>query len=61
VLGGKGTTAHADAVALNAGTLAWAVGKTPTLRAAVGRAREAIAGGGAGRRLQRLVELSHVA
>jgi anthranilate phosphoribosyltransferase len=59
LLGGKGADVHADAVALNAGTLAWATAKEPTLRVGVQRAREALAGGGALRRLERLVELSH--
>jgi len=59
LLGGKGTTPHADAVALNAGTLAWATGKAGTLRDGVRLAREALAGGGGLRRLERLVELSH--
>lgn len=61
LLAGKGSPTHADAVALNAGTLAWATGAFPTLAAAVGAAREALAGGGAGRRLARLVEVSHSA
>jgi anthranilate phosphoribosyltransferase len=59
LLEGKGMDAHADAVALNAGTLAWATGHAPTLRAAVTLAREALAGGGGRKRLERLVELSH--
>jgi anthranilate phosphoribosyltransferase len=59
LLEGKGHSTHADAVALNAGTLAWIVGKADTLRESVGLAREAIAGGGAGRRLVMLKELSH--
>lgn len=59
LLEGRGVDAHADAVALNAGTLAWAVGLAPTLREAVRLAREALSGGGGLRRLERLVELSH--
>lgn len=59
LLAGKGSQAHADAVALNAGTLAWATGQAPTLRDAVRRAGDALAGGGGLRRLERLVELSH--
>ena len=59
LLGGKGHPSHADAVALNAGTLAWAVGIAPTLRDSVRLAREALDGGGALRRLERLAELSH--
>ncbi|MGQ0702176.1 MAG: anthranilate phosphoribosyltransferase [Gemmatimonadales bacterium] len=58
VLEGKGSRAHAEAVALNAGTLAWATGKLPTLRAAVRVAREVLGSGTAARRLTRLVELS---
>ena len=59
VLAGRGAPAHADAVALNAGTLAWAVGHTATLREACRLASEALAGGGALRRLERLAELTH--
>ena len=59
LLGGKGTTPHADVVALNAGTLAWATGTAATLRDGVRQAREALAGGGGLRRLERLAELSH--
>ena len=59
LLAGRGQAAHADAVALNAGTLAWATGKAPTLREAVRLAHEALQGGGGLRRLERLVELSH--
>ena len=59
LLGGKGSTTHADAVALNAGTLLWAVGKAATLKEATRRARAALDGGGCLRRLTRLAELSH--
>jgi anthranilate phosphoribosyltransferase len=59
LLEGKGSDVHSDAVALNAGALAWATGKAPALREAVRLARAALAGGGGLRRLQRLVELSH--
>ena len=59
LLAGRGTDAHSDAVALNAGTLAWATGTAPTLREAVRLAREALAGGGGLTRLERLAELSH--
>jgi anthranilate phosphoribosyltransferase len=59
LLDGGGLDTHADAVALNAGTVAWMVGKAATMREAVGLAREALRGGGAGRRLSRLAELSH--
>ncbi len=59
LLEGKTPGAHADAVALNAGTLAWMLGVRPTIREAVSLARDALAGGGAARRLSRLAELSH--
>ena len=59
VLAGKGSPTHRDAVALNAGTLVWAVGLAQSLREAVARGREALAGGGALRRMERLAELSH--
>lgn len=59
LLEGKGSATHADAVALNAGTLAWAVGKAATLKEGTRLAREALDGGDCIRRLSRLVELSH--
>lgn len=59
LLAGKGSTAHADAVALNAGTLAWITGRVATLRDAVRLARQALDGGGCLNRLERLAELSH--
>jgi anthranilate phosphoribosyltransferase len=59
LLEGKGAAAHADAVALNAGVLAWATGIAPTLRQATRLARQALDGGGGARRLSRLIELSH--
>lgn len=59
LLDGRGHRTHADAVALNAGTLAWILGLRPTIREAVGLAREALGGGGAAGRLSRLAELSH--
>ena len=59
LLEGKGRPAQADAVALNAGVLAWATGHAPTLRQATRRARQALDGGGAAVRLGRLAELSH--
>jgi anthranilate phosphoribosyltransferase len=59
LLEGKGHAIHAAAVAFNAGTLAWSVGKADTLRKCVSLARDALAGGGAGRRLALLKELSH--
>ena len=59
VLEGKAPPACADAVAFNAGTLAWVTGRASTLAGGVAQARGAIAGGGAARRLARWVELSH--
>jgi len=59
VLGGQAAPAHRDAVALNAGTLAWVTGHAASLAQGVARAREALAGAGAARRLARWVEMSH--
>ena len=59
LLEGKGRPAQADAVALNAGVLAWATGHAPTLRQATRMARQALDGGGAALRLGRLAERSH--
>jgi anthranilate phosphoribosyltransferase len=59
LLEGRGPEAHRNAVALNAGTLAWVVGRTDTLAQAVALALAAIAGGGGAKRLARLAELSH--
>jgi len=59
LLEGKGRPAQADAVALNAGVLAWVTGMAPTLRRATRMARQALDGGGAAVRLGRLAERSH--
>lgn len=59
LLEGRGHRAHADAVAINVGVLAWATGFAPTLRHGSRLARQALDGGGAARRLSRLIELSH--
>jgi len=59
LLEGKGRRAQGDAVALNAGVLAWATGFAPTLRQATRLARQALDGGGAAVKLGRLVERSH--
>jgi anthranilate phosphoribosyltransferase len=59
LLEGRGPDVHRDAVALNAGTLAWVVGRADTLAQAVALARAAIAGGGGAKRLGLLAELSH--
>lgn len=59
LLEGQATTAQVDAVALNAGALAWVADADPTLPAAVARAREVILSGAAVRRLNHLIELTH--
>ena len=59
VLEGTGAPACTEAVALNAGTLAWVTGRAPTLARGVSVARDALAGRGAARRFTRWVELSH--
>jgi anthranilate phosphoribosyltransferase len=59
VLEGRGARAHLDAVALNAGALAFATGRAATLREGTREAREALAGRGCARRLRRLAEISH--
>lgn len=59
LLEGRGAEAHRDAVALNAGAVAWISGRAATLADGVALALEAIAGGGGARRLSRWAELSH--
>jgi anthranilate phosphoribosyltransferase len=59
MLGGDGEPAHVDAVALNAGALAWIAGRTAGLAEGVAAAKDAVAAGGAARRLVRWAELSH--
>jgi len=59
LLAGKGRGAFADAVALNAGALAWIAGRSPDLARGVALCRDAIAGGGGIRRLDRWAEISH--
>ena len=59
LLEGKGRRTQGDAVALNAGVLAWVTGLAPTLRQATRLARQALDGGGAAVKLGRLVERSH--
>ena len=61
LLEGRGSPTHTDAVALNAGTLAWATGRAASFRDGVRLAREALGGGGGARRLARLVEVSRSA
>ncbi|MGH7559412.1 MAG: anthranilate phosphoribosyltransferase [Gemmatimonadales bacterium] len=58
LLEGRAADPRRDAVALNVGALAWAVGRAPSLAKATALAAEAIAGGGGARRLERLVEES---
>lgn len=59
ILMGKGSAVHADAIALNAGALAWVTGTAGSFGDGVKLARQAIHGGGAARRLARMAELSH--
>ena len=60
LLEGRGTSAHADAVSINVGVLAWITGLASTLRQGTELARQALDGGGGARRLSRLAELSHL-
>jgi anthranilate phosphoribosyltransferase len=59
LLAGRGQPAHRDAVALNAGALAWIAGLASTLADGVALALDAIASGRAAERLHRWVERSH--
>lgn len=59
LLEGSGTTPQVDAVALNAGALAWVAGADSTLPDAVARARTVIRAGAAARRLNLLIELTN--
>jgi anthranilate phosphoribosyltransferase len=61
LLAGRGQPAHRDAVAINAGALAWIAGLADTLGDGVALALDAIATGGAAVRLRRWAELSHAA
>jgi anthranilate phosphoribosyltransferase len=56
---GDAEPAHLDAVALNAGALAWVAGRSPTLADGVTAARASVLAGGAAARLARWAELSH--
>ncbi len=58
LLAGRGSEAHASAVAINAGALLWISGKAPDLRAGTSSARQALASGGAAERLEKWAELS---
>lgn len=60
VLAGRATPAQVDAVALNAGALAWVARRFATLPEAVAGARDAMFGAGPLRRLDHFIELSHV-
>jgi len=59
LLAGRGEPAHEAAVAINAGALAWILGKSPDLRCGVEAATEAIRGGGCAARLRKLAEVSN--
>jgi anthranilate phosphoribosyltransferase len=59
VLAGQATPAQVDAVALNAGALAWVARRYTTLPEAVAAARDAMLGAGPLRRLDLFIELSH--
>jgi len=59
LLEGRGPAAHREAVALNAGALAWISGKAGTLGDGVALALTAIEGGGGAERLVHWAELSH--
>ena len=59
LLDGRGPSANADVVALNAGALLTAAGLTDDLGLGVQRARDAIASGAARRLLDAFVEASH--
>lgn len=56
---GRGAAAHRDAVALNAGALAWIAGLAPTLGDGAALALEALASGRVARRLADWASLSH--
>lgn len=58
-LGGAGAPAHAAAVAINAGALAWISGAADDLAQGTARARAALESGRVADRLARLAEVSH--
>jgi anthranilate phosphoribosyltransferase len=60
VLSGQGSSAHRDAVALNAGALLWICDKAPSHRAGVELAHDVLASGASSRRLARWRTLSPV-
>jgi len=59
LLSGQGSDAHAAAVAINAGALAWIFGEAADIRGGTDLALEVIASGRAAARLDRLARLSH--
>jgi anthranilate phosphoribosyltransferase len=58
VLAGRGSRAHTQAVALNAGALLWIADQAPTFKAGVVHADEIIHSGRAAERLRRFAECS---
>jgi anthranilate phosphoribosyltransferase len=59
LLAGRAAQAHREAVAMNAGALAWIAGMADTLADGVALAAEVLGAGRAAARLARWVELSH--
>jgi anthranilate phosphoribosyltransferase len=59
LLAGRASGAHADAVALNAGALAWVAGRAESLADGAAAGRAVLAAGSAIRRLERFVEITH--
>jgi anthranilate phosphoribosyltransferase len=59
LLSGRGEAAHRDAVALNAGALAWVAGRADTLGDGVALALDALEGGRPAKRLADWARLSH--
>ncbi|MGH8128777.1 MAG: anthranilate phosphoribosyltransferase, partial [Gammaproteobacteria bacterium] len=57
-LAGRRSGAYAEAVALNTGALLWIAGRADTLAAGTAEAREALADGRAGERLDHLRALT---
>jgi anthranilate phosphoribosyltransferase len=59
LLSGKGESAHVDAVAINAGALAWIFEKSADLKGGVALAKETLRAGQTIHRLKRLAEVSN--
>lgn len=57
-LAGRRTGAYAEAIALNTGALLWVAGRAETLAMGTAEAREALASGRAGQRLEHLQALT---